>query len=485
MNNGATHKGKIKFPARLLLFFCSYLIPFFQDVRVFFLSNIGTLRRFLDSPHFLTVSLFFAVVVTIFFNVLSLPVLQLHTPAPTKAIASINPQTLSSPDKKTEQYKKITGELLPGDTLRNSFQRAHVDENMRVEIIKAFRGVLDFRSLRPHDKYTVLLNEKGLLVKCSYESGPLRVYTVTRAENGELHAEKLKIPLTCRTVKVFGTIQSSLFEAFSKFTKDPKLIYTFADIFASRIDFNTESRQGDRFSLVFEKYFKGDTFVSYGRILVARYEQAGNQPLEGYYYIPINKSSGAYFDQDGRELGTSFIRSPVPVARISSRFTFHRLHPILGIVRPHLGVDLAAPYGTPIMAAADGKVKFVGRHGGFGKQIVLEHGSGYKTYYGHLSRFRKGLKKGSRVKQKEIIGYVGATGLATGPHLDYRISFNGVFKNPFSLRFQPKSILKDKEFERFHRTSIMLAQLMKSLDDPAFVLVKNVTLTPDVEKTFL
>ncbi|MHB1014423.1 MAG: M23 family metallopeptidase, partial [Desulfurivibrionaceae bacterium] len=181
----------------------------------------------------------------------------------------------------------------------------------------------------------------------------------------------------------------------------------------------------------------------------------------------------------GFELGESFIRSPVPMARVSSGFSYHRLHPVLDIIRPHLGVDLAAPVGTPIMAASDGRVEFAGWKGGFGKQIILDHSGGYKTYYGHLSRFAVNIKAGARVRQKQIIGYVGATGIATGPHLDYRMAQNGVFANPFNVKFRPRSQLAGTQLVLFHQELQSLTKLARNLDNPKIIMVKNVVVTPD------
>ncbi|MGW8161750.1 MAG: M23 family metallopeptidase, partial [Desulfobulbales bacterium] len=252
---------------------------------------------------------------------------------------------------------------------------------------------------------------------------------------------------------------------------------------ASKIDFNTETQTGDRFELLVEKYYKGPVFVAYGHILMARYQQK-NTTFEGYRYATENTPAG-YFDANGEALGTWFIRSPIPFGRVTSRFSLHRKHPIDGVVRPHLGVDLAAPRGTPVMAAADGKVEFIGRRGGFGKTVILHHNGGYKTYYGHLSGYKKGLKTGSAVAQKEIIGYVGSTGRSTGPHLDYRIQHNGVFRNPFGMKFQAKTVLQGEELEHFHQERTGIARLFNADTDTPILQVKTVTLSDDHAITFL
>lgn len=378
--------------------------------------------------------------------------------------------------------REIVGEIRPGDSLTSSFRANGVDEEVRQSVITAFDGIVDFREMKPQDRYTLTLDDEGSLLKCLYESGPLEVHTIERSAGGSFTAKQLDVSLDCRTVKLRGRIESSLFAALAAFKEDPKLIYSFADIFASKIDFNTETRYGDTFELVFEKYYKNNQFVGYGKILVARYNSKEIGPLEAFHF---GGEKSAYFDQRGHELGESFIRSPLPMAKVSSGFSYNRRHPVLDIVRPHLGVDLAAPNGTPIMAASDGRVDFVGWKGGFGKHIILTHSGGYKTYYAHLSRFANDIKDGARVRQKQIIGYVGSTGIATGPHLDYRMAKNGVFTNPFNVKFIPRSRLTGTQLVLFRQESGSLTQLARSLDDPRVMVVKNVVVTPDNPLTML
>ena len=388
------------------------------------------------------------------------------------------------PEKITSfNYTEINGVLRPGDSFDDSMKRLKISNEIRYQIISNFSKCLDFRRLSPKDKYSVFLDEEGKLGYCLYEAGPLEIYDITRTEQG-FETSRVPIPLEYRTSAVEGVIQYSLFNAFQKLEEGPSLIRAFADIFASQIDFNTDTQQDDRFSLIVEKIYKKDNkFVGYGRILAARYEQTDNTVTQGFYFSS-DKTPDGYYDPAGKGLSASFIRSPIPYGRVSSGFSYKRKHPILGIVRPHLGVDLAAPIGTPIMASADGKVKFMGTRGGYGRQIVLDHKGGYRTYYGHLSRFKKGLKTGSKVKQKDIIGYVGSTGLSTGPHLDYRVRCQGVFINPFSIKAKPKAILKGDELALFREREKEMERLMNSVTGPQVLHVKSVTFTSE-ESIFL
>jgi len=388
----------------------------------------------------------------------------------------------ATPEVTAPVLQKIHGELRAGEGLDDSLARLKLSAKVRRELIRALTGTLDFRRLRPHDSFTIILDDKGELVRCDYESGPLAIYTVVRQTDG-YSAEKVAIPLELRIVRLTGTIRSSLFAAFAELGEEPRLIEAFAGIFASKIDFNTETREGDRIALIVEKYYKDNEFVGYGKMLMAHYEQA-DTAYEGYYYASATAPAG-YYDKDGEQLGTSFLRSPIPFGRVTSGFSYHRKHPILNKTLPHLGVDLAAPVGTPVLAASEGKVIYLGRKGGFGKTVILKHAGGYQTHYGHLSRYGKGLQVGSRVEQKDVIGYVGSTGLATGPHLDYRISLNGSFKNPFSLKFKPRYILSAGEFDDFREEMIQIVRLRNTPTDSAILQVENTVYSKDNKISFL
>ena len=441
------------------------LIAFSRGLARFRNHTKRHLAIFLNTTHFLTVGISLALVVAFFLYALN-----------GKAMLA------RSAANETEEFlpnvREIVGEIRSGESLSSSFRSNGVDEEVRQSVVTAFNGMVNFREMKPHDRYTLTLDDDGSLVKCLYESGPLEVHAIERTSEGSLKAKKLDVSLDCRTVKLRGRIESSLYAALSSFHEDPKLIYSFADIFASKIDFNTETRFGDSFELVFEKYYKDNQFVGYGKILVARYNSKEIGPLEGFYH-DRGREETAYFDHNGYELGESFIRSPLPMARVSSGFTYHRYHPVLDIVRPHLGVDLAAPAGTPIMAASDGRVNYAGWKGGFGKQVIIDHGGGYQTFYGHLSGFANNIVAGARVHQKQIIGYVGSTGIATGPHLDYRLAQNGVFTNPFNVKFRPRSQLAGTQLVLFRQELQSLTHLVSSLDDPKVIVVKNVVVTPD------
>ncbi len=400
-------------------------------------------------------------------------------------VAGNIPEVVPAPEIETPSspYTEIAGEINQGESFDGAMKRLSIPESVRLDIINGFDKSLDFKVLQPGDRFTILLDQDNSIAQATYASGLLNTHILARGEDGSYLASRQAVPLECRIERISGIIESSLYSAFSALGEEPKLIHAYADIFASKIDFNTETRSGDRFELLVEKYFMDDAFAGYGRILVARYQQ-DNVTYEGYHFASEN-TRGGYFDANGEALGTWFIRSPIPFGRVTSRFTLKRKHPIDGVVRPHLGVDLAAPQGTPVMAAADGRVEFVGRKGGFGKTIIIRHNGGYKTYYGHLSGYKKGLRKDSIVSQKETIGYVGSTGISTGPHLDYRIQQNGVFRNPFGIKFQAKTILQGDELALFRQERTLIAELFNTNTNGKIIQVKNVTLSEDNTITFL
>ncbi len=388
-----------------------------------------------------------------------------------------------APEASPTLHNEIAGEIKKGESFDQAMKRLNITDSVRSRIIRGFDKTLDFRVLQPGDRFTILLDQDNSIARVTYASGLLNTHILARSEDGTYLASKQAVPLECRIERISGFIKSSLYAAFAALGEEPKLIHAYADIFASKIDFNTETRTGDRFELLVEKYYKDDVFVGYGKVLVARYQKESVN-FEGYHFASENTPAG-YFDENGEALGTWFIRSPIPFGRVTSRFTMRRKHPIDGVVRPHLGVDLAAPRGTPVLATAEGKVEYIGRKGGFGKTIILKHHGGYKTYYGHLNGYKKGLKRGSTVQQKDTIGYVGSTGISTGPHLDYRIKYNGAFRNPFGIKFKAKTVLLHEELALFRQASAQTAELFNTNTSEKILQVNNVTLSENNTISFL
>jgi len=328
--------------------------------------------------------------------------------------------------------RTLRGVIRAGVGFAENLALAGLDPQMIPNIVKRLAPALDFRRLQVGDRFTVVLEPGGDLVSLTYEKGPLEAL-VLRSTPGGWETEFAALPAENRVIEVRGNIRSSLFEAMDRAGEGDALTLAFAELFAWDIDFTHEMQPGDSFRVVVEKIYRERRFVQYGRILAAEYRQ-GDGAHQAYFF-PWPDAHGEYYTAEGRSVRASFLRSPISYTRISSGFSGARLHPILKKVRPHLGVDFAAPEGTPVWAPADGRVVKRGRDSAGGNQIALRHGSGYETHYLHLSRFATGLKVGDRVRQKEVIGYVGSTGLATGPHLDYRVRRSGAWVNPVKEAF--------------------------------------------------
>ncbi|MEO7424460.1 MAG: peptidoglycan DD-metalloendopeptidase family protein [Fibrobacteria bacterium] len=251
------------------------------------------------------------------------------------------------------------------------------------------------------------------------------------------------IPVRMDTISVNGTLNSSLYEAFLSRGENGALIQQVTKIFAWDLDFFKDPRVGDEFSLLVEKRFGEDgSFRGYGKVLSAKYVNRGRD-----YFGILYK--GAYYTQDGRSMEKMLMKAPLNYVHVSSGFSAARLHPVLGITRPHWGIDYCGPKNTKILAAGDGTVEYSKWVNGYGNTIKIRHNGVYNTYYAHLNGYAAGLRAGNRVKQGDLIGYMGMTGLASGVHLDYRVEFNGKYINPASLKMEAKQGVDKLEWKEF------------------------------------
>lgn len=310
-----------------------------------------------------------------------------------------------------------------------------LDPALAAQVTAAAQSSFDMRHFRAGNKLTIGRGILGDLREVHYRIDTDHELVISRplpqdsesGPAGDFHAEVARIPSETATEGVSGTIQGSLFESIIEAGEKPELAMRLAEIFGWDLDFYTDPRPGDTFRIVVEKkkFSNGET-AAYGRILVAQYNNAGRP----YRAVLFHDVSGhpAYFTPDGKAMKKAFLHSPLKFAAvISSHFSAHRYHPILKEYRPHLGIDYAAPTGTPVQTIGDGRVTFAGPKGGAGNLIEVQHTNGYTTYYMHLSRIL--VRTGQHVEQGQRIGLVGMTGLATGPHLDFRIQQHGQFLN--------------------------------------------------------
>jgi murein DD-endopeptidase MepM/ murein hydrolase activator NlpD len=294
------------------------------------------------------------------------------------------------------------------------------------------RAAMDVHALKHLSEgrpYRITLDPDNNVLSLTYHVNDMELLRVVRSDEG-FEAEKVPIDYERRVGHLGGVIRANLYSALPEDDRSTQLAMELSDIFSWDVDFNTDLRKGDTFRVVVEELWLKNEFRRYGNILAAELV------IDGETFRAFRFAAGGpenYYDDSGKSLRRAFLKAPLSYRRISSGFTRKRLHPILKTVRPHLGVDYAAPTGTPVSSTGDGTVAFAGYKGPNGKLVIVRHGNGYTTSYGHLSRFGKGIRAGTRVRQGDVIGYVGATGRATGPHLDYRMKRNGVFLNPLKV----------------------------------------------------
>jgi len=316
------------------------------------------------------------------------------------------------------------------DTLERIFRRLRLSLT-DLATLRALPGLKeDLDRLRPGEALT-FVEHNGALVGLTRRLNLEHTLKVERSDSG-FRADVLANPLVTRTRTVAATIDSSLFEAMTAAGAHDQTTLALADIFAWDIDFLRDIQPGDSFTVTYQEIYENGTYVQDGPILAARFVNQGREYLAVRYVAPDGRAS--YYTPDGRSLRKAFLRAPLAFTRVSSPFSLHRRHPILNLIRAHKGVDYAAPIGTPVHAAGDGRVIFAGRKGGYGNVVEIAHSGGIMTVYGHLSRFAHGMRRGRQVSQNEVIAYVGMTGLATGPHLHFEFRVNGVYKNPQTVK---------------------------------------------------
>jgi len=351
-----------------------------------------------------------------------------------------------------------TDTLRLGESIYLSLRRHRIPNGQIHELVTALKPVFNLKRSHPGDTYCLACEPSGTIRRFEYHPNMEEVVVAER-KAGRLVAVKEKIPLDRDVQNLSAEITSSLYEALVERGERPELVYAFSDVFGWDIDFSVDPRRGDRVALIFEAYRKDDEFVKYGRILGAAY-RSRKKIYKAVFYEDATGHSD-YYTPDGKSVRKMFLKSPLHYRRISSRFSYHRFHPVLRRYLPHLGVDYAAPRGTPVQATADGVVIFCARKGPNGKMVQIKHGRRYITYYLHLSRYGRGIRKGAHVKQGQIIGYVGSTGRSTGPHLDYRFKRDGRFFDPLKVNVPAAAPVKSAYKRDFERKR---DELLKRLD---------------------
>ncbi len=333
-----------------------------------------------------------------------------------------------------------------GDTVASLLQRLGVSEEDIARFLQASHDLPAMNRLVAGHSVMARVTSGGRLILFRYMAGDDTLVTVNRVPDG-FQAEEEQVRFQTRRVLRSGVITASLFGATDAADVPDSIASQMAEVFSGDIDFYRDLRKGDRFSVVYEAMYHDGAIVKTGRLLAAEFVNQGHTYRAVYFRDPQGREG--YFSPDGHSMKRAFLKAPLAFSRISSGFSLHRYHPILREWRAHKGIDYAAPKGTPVRAVSDGVVTFAGREGGYGKLIVLRHQRPYSTAYGHLSRYARGIHRGARVTQGEIIGYVGMTGLATGPHLHFEFRVNGVQKNPLALKLPTAFPLDRRYLARF------------------------------------
>jgi len=356
----------------------------------------------------------------------------------------------------------LEGKVKPGETYASLIRNLDLHPTHVQNVLSALQTHFPVK-LYAGQLYRVVFQRQGKgepeLYNFTLEArnGLLR-HTLEGSSQQALNYKAAEVSIVTDTVAVHGSLSNNLYDAFVQLGEHPAILDRVTQVFAWDIDFFRDPRRGDSFSVLIEKKWRDDgVFLGYGNVLSARYVN------QGHAYVGIRYGDGLY-DSAGQSLQKILMKAPLKFSRISSGFTNSRLHPVLGIRRPHWGVDYAAPMNTPIFSAGDGVVTSAGWAGGYGKCVTIRHNGVYATLYRHLNGFAAGVKTGKRVKQGEVIGYLGMTGLATGPHLDYRVQMNGRFINPTSLATEAKAGIPKSEWELFVKRR---DHLIARMDQPA------------------
>ncbi|WP_299183520.1 peptidoglycan DD-metalloendopeptidase family protein [uncultured Neptuniibacter sp.] len=343
-----------------------------------------------------------------------------------------------------------------GDNLTTMFKKAGLTARDVYLAANAGREIKAFTRLFPGQTLSFLITD-GELYKLRHIHSALKTTWLHKTDNGFKVEEVLRKP-AIKQQFAEGVIQDSLFLAGEEAGLSSKKIMELASIFGWDVDFVLDIRKNDSFSLIYEEHYLDGEKIGEGPIIAAQFINRGQKYTALRYTNPEGDSN--YFTPEGYSMRKAFLRSPVDFARISSRFSLKRKHPVLNRIRAHKGVDYAARTGTPIKAAGDGKIIFRGRKGGYGNAVIVQHGGNITTLYAHMKSFKRNQRVGSKIKQGQVIGFVGQSGLASGPHLHYEFRLNGVHKNPLTVKLPHAKPIQKRDAEAFKDTaSSLLAQL--------------------------
>lgn len=402
---------------------------------------------------------------------------------------NINKPTEPEPEPKLEaaanlesiKAQSITWQTVTvkkGDNLSTIFDQLGLGPAVLFQVMSASRQTHLLRNLLPGNSLNFLI-EDGQLQALKFEPDLITRLEVMKEDKG-FSSDVIITELESRTNESNGSIDSSLFIAGQKAGLSDNLIMQLVSIFGWDIDFVLDIRKGDKFKVIYEEKYKNNVKVADGVILAAEFINRKQSFRTVRYTSPSGDTN--YFNQDGVSMRKAFLRTPLNFSRISSRFNLKRKHPVLNRIRAHRGVDYAAPSGTPIKAAGDGTVLLAGNKGGYGRTVILKHGGNRTTLYAHMSSFSKKIRKGRKVKQGQTIGFVGKSGLATGPHLHYEFRVNGTHRNPLTVKLPKASSVPEKHMANFKQET---ASLLAKLETPSSTKFAQLNKGPSNENNIL
>ncbi len=342
--------------------------------------------------------------------------------------------------------REIIGSFRPNQTITQALSEHGLSDSLISEIVDCSRPVYNLAKVKASQLYSLCMTPEGEFRNFRYNLDANSYLTVHRdSAEDRLVSEVKDFEFETRVESVSAQIDSSLFASIERIGEKDQLALDLAEIFSSDIDFNSDIQKGDSFSALVEKKYLKDEFSGYGAVYAAKFNN-GRKTFMGFRFEDEN-GKPAYYGTDGKALKKSFLKSPLKFTRITSKFSYARRHPVLKIVRPHLGVDYAAPVGTPVRAVGSGTVTKAGWSGQSGRMVKLRHSGGFETMYLHLSKIA--VAQGSRVDQGDVIGYVGSSGVSTGPHLDFRVYRHGKALNPLKVVFPPGAPIPEARFDEF------------------------------------
>lgn len=366
--------------------------------------------------------------------------------------------------QKIETSRNIIGTIKKGETFFEVFKRRGLNIAELFAIREAAADVHHLREVRPGQQYNISVDADNRVNSLSYWIGDDGVLEVTRKDQ-IFKAKRIPIEYEKKIENIGGAIKGNLISSIGEGRENLILALQLSDIFAWDIDFTSDLREDDKYKIVVEGLYLDGKFRKFGKILSAEF--SNNDKIYHAYRFENNGKAG-YYDADGKSLAKAFLKAPLDFRRISSYYSGNRLHPILKVYKPHHGLDYSAPAGTPVSALGDGKVVFAGYNGGYGNLIILRHNNGYETYYGHLQEINKNIRTGRTAEQGQVIGYVGSSGLATGPHLHFELRINDQPVNPLSVKLPNGESLPQQLMAGFRLFRDQMNTQLASITTPVY-----------------